>query len=158
MLNAKQEKEFQEMVQEGAELMEQEKIAKAFIEAEDVAGQSEPQMIQRVKTAPGINGEVKRFGSFREEFNGIPFTDGEPEPQTNLISKPSHYNFFGEDTMPTLEKILGTEGYLGFLKGNALKYRFRAGKKKGNSIEQDIAKAVYYEDLYNNFTLENTPS
>ncbi len=39
MLNSKQEKKFQEMVKEGVELMEQEKIAKAFIEAEDTAGQ-----------------------------------------------------------------------------------------------------------------------
>ncbi len=190
MLNAKQEKEFQEMVEESVELMEQEKIAKAFIEAEDVAGQSEPQVKQRVKTAPGIEGEVKRFGCFREEFNGVPFTENIPklqviptdadvsegwnrlrdlpkghptihpkkEPRSEAVNKPSHYHFFGIDTMPMLEKILGTEGYLGFLQGNALKYRLRVGKKAGNSIEQDVAKAMYYEDLYNDFVNENTPS
>ncbi len=174
MLNSKQEKKFQEMVKEGVELMEQEKIAKAFIEAEDVAGQSEPQLKQRVKTAPGIDGEVKRFGSFQEEFDDVSFINGIPqnmkgwnhlpniedipEPQHEAVDKPSHYHFFGMDTMPMLEKILGTEGYLGFLKGNALKYRLRVGKKKGNSIEQDVAKAMYYEDLYNDFVNENTPS
>jgi len=73
------------------------------------------------------------------------------------VEKPLHYHFFGEDTMPMIEKILGTEGYLGFLKGNALKYRLRVGKKEGNSIEKDIAKAMYYEKLYNDFVKENTP-
>ncbi len=119
MLNSKMEKKFQEMVMESIDLAEQEKIAKAFIEAEDVAGQ--------------------------------------PEPQYEAIDKPSHYKLCGEDTMPMLEKILGTEGYLGFLQGNTLKYRLRVGKKKGNSIEQDIAKALYYEELYNKFIRENTP-
>ncbi len=182
MLNAKQEKEFQEMVEIGINEMETEIIAgqpdpraenqfptpleddansrKEYWENvlemyEDIP---EPKMTQRVKTAPGIEGEVKCFGSFQEEINGIYFIDGEPEPQHEAVDKPSHYNFFGIDTMPMLEKILGTEGYLGFLQGNALKYRLRVGKKKGNSIEQDVAKAMYYEDLYNNFVLKNTPS
>ncbi len=73
----------------------------------------------------------------------------------NQIEKPSHYNFFGEDSMPLIEKILGTEGYLGFLKGNALKYRIRAGKK--GKTEDDIKKAIYYEELYNDFIRENSP-
>jgi len=72
------------------------------------------------------------------------------------VIKPSHYKFFGYDTMPMIEGILGTEGYLGFLKGSSLKYRLRCGKKKGNSIEQDIAKAMYYEKLYDIFMKENT--
>jgi len=73
------------------------------------------------------------------------------------IEKPSHYNFFGKDTMPLIEKILGTIGYLGFLKGNALKYRLRVGKKEGNSISNDVAKALYYEKLYDDFVRDNTP-
>ncbi len=73
----------------------------------------------------------------------------------NQIEKPSHYNLCGSDTMTTIEKILGTEGYLGFLKGNVWKYRIRAGKK--GKTEDDINKAIYYENLYNEFVRENTP-
>ncbi|RKX85198.1 MAG: hypothetical protein DRP57_04320 [Spirochaetes bacterium] len=76
----------------------------------------------------------------------------------NEIVKPSHYRLCGEDSMPLIEKILGTEGYLAFLKGNVLKYRIRCGKKKGQSIEKDVAKAMYYEELYDNFVIQNQPS
>ncbi len=87
------------------------------------------------------------------EFERI-FEPAMVQPYDN-IKKPSHYKFFGEDSMAMIEKILGTEGYLGFLKGNALKYRVRAGKKD-NTIA-DIDKALYYEELYNKFVKENTP-
>ena len=76
----------------------------------------------------------------------------------NQIKKPSHYNLCGSDTMATIEKILGTEGYLGFLCGNTWKYRIRMGKKQGVSVEQDLKKAMYYEKLYNDFVEKNTPS
>jgi len=75
-----------------------------------------------------------------------------------FVDKPKHYVLCGSETMPMIEQILGTEGYLAFLKGSALKYRFRASKKPGSSVEQDIAKAMYMEKLYNDFVRENTPS
>ncbi len=74
-----------------------------------------------------------------------------------MVNQPSHYMLCGSETMPMIEKILGTEGYLGFLKGSALKYRFRASKKPGNSTTQDIEKAMYMENLYNDFIRENSP-
>ena len=85
-----------------------------------------------------------------------------PQPKldkriADKVKKPSHYHFFGEDSMPMIEKILGTEGYLGFLKGNALKYRIRCGKKKGNNVVNEINKALYYEELYNTFVMKNRP-
>ncbi len=73
------------------------------------------------------------------------------------INRPSHYNLCGSDTMAAIEKILGTEAYLGFLCGNVWKYRIRCGKKDGSNIEQDIKKALYYEKLYDDFVRENTP-
>lgn len=35
-----------------------------------------------------------------------------------------------------------------FCKLNAFKYRFRAGKKDGSSMEEDMAKAEWYENKY----------
>ena len=73
------------------------------------------------------------------------------------IAKPSHYNICGCDSMPMIEKILGTEAYLGFLCGNVWKYRIRVGKKQDAGILSDVKKALYYEKLYNDFVKRNTP-
>lgn len=81
----------------------------------------------------------------------------EQEPAYEMVNQPSHYMLCGSETMPMIEKILGTEGYLGFLKGSVLKYRLRASKKKGNSAQQDIEKAMYMENIYDEFIRENTP-
>lgn len=43
-----------------------------------------------------------------------------------------------------LEDFIWEKG-LDFAEGSALKYRWRAGKKDGESSEKDINKAVHYE-------------
>ncbi len=128
MLNETQQKEFEEMVNESIEDL------------------SEPQCDEYIP----LNGEEPpsiRYAG-RDETMVKPY---------EFVNKPKHYQLCGSETMPMIEQILGTEGYLAFLKGSALKYRFRAAKKPGNSVEQDIAKAMYMENLYNNFVRENTP-
>ncbi len=110
-------------------------------EAEKVAGQTEPKA---------------DFIPLDDEFFDHMFEPAMVKPY-EMVNQPSHYMLCGSETMPMIEKILGTEGYLGFLKGSALKYRFRASKKPGNSTTQDIEKAMYMENLYDNFVRENTP-
>ena len=81
----------------------------------------------------------------------------EKEEKYEMIKKSTHYNFFGKQAIDVIERTLSTEGYLGFLEGNALKYRLRAGNgKPGGSIDEDLMKAFYYEGLYNKFVKENT--
>ena len=49
-----------------------------------------------------------------------------------------------------MQSILTTEEFKGFLKGNAIKYAFRAGRKAGESAEKDKTKfLVYSQWLYN---------
>ncbi len=134
MLNEQDRIEFEKMVLEGMGFKD---------EVEKVAGQQD---IEPTFIPTGDNFPEPNFERIFEPAMTQPY---------NNIEKPSHYKFFGEDSMPLIEKILGTEGYLGFLKGNALKYRIRAGKKD-NTIA-DIDKALYYEELYDNFIRENTP-
>ena len=43
-----------------------------------------------------------------------------------------------------IKKLLTTEEFIGYLKGNFFKYRFRAGDK--DSLEQDIAKSNWYRN------------
>jgi len=42
-------------------------------------------------------------------------------------------------------QLYGIDKYLAFCELNAFKYRMRAGKKQGNSAQQDIEKALWYE-------------
>jgi hypothetical protein len=57
-----------------------------------------------------------------------------------MINHPPHY---GGDTQYETIKVIEAWG-LGFHLGNAVKYIARAGKKTGNNIVLDLAKAVWY--------------
>ena len=49
-----------------------------------------------------------------------------------------------------MQSILTPEEFKGFLKGNAIKYAFRAGRKAGESAEKDKTKFhVYSQWLHN---------
>jgi len=54
--------------------------------------------------------------------------------------KPDHYKL--PNGLQVIDLI--EDWGLGFHAGNALKYMMRAGKKDGNSAEQDIDKAIWY--------------
>ena len=69
----------------------------------------------------------------------------------DLVNSPNHYAFFESDTGYTeaIEIIASSmthEEFKGYCKGNALKYRLRLGKK--DKVEQDLAKANKYQELY----------
>jgi hypothetical protein len=60
------------------------------------------------------------------------------------VDHPSHYQGKNE-CIDVMLAMFGVEAVKGFCKCNAYKYRFRAGQKEGNSAEQDIEKAEWYE-------------
>ena len=69
----------------------------------------------------------------------------------DMVKSPNHYAFFESDTGDTeaieIQASCAThEEFKGYCKLNALKYRLRLGKK--DSVEQDLAKANYYQELY----------
>ena len=136
MLNKKREDEFNEL------------MATFDNEIEAIAGQPDPEC-KKIKV-----GEKLVDGNLKPVYAG---DWKRQEPTTEKIKNPNHYKFFGKDSMPILERVLSTEELIGFWKGNALKYRLRAAKKPGNSVEQDIKKAMYYESLYDEFVKQNTP-
>ncbi len=108
-------------------------------------------------------GEVLRNRNKSIEDLSEPQCDEREVPQEmvapyEMVQKPQHYQWFGKQAIDVIEATLSTEGYLGFLEGNALKYRLRAGNgKPGGSIDEDLMKAFYYEGLYNKFVEQNTP-
>jgi hypothetical protein len=64
------------------------------------------------------------------------------------VNHPAHYG--GEDnqfeTVKVLEAWLSPEAFRGFLRGNAIKYLSRAGKKPGAGALIDLQKARWYLD------------
>lgn len=72
--------------------------------------------------------------------------DNDGKGHYNAVTKPKHYMLFPDlESIDAIQKVLTEEEFRGFLKGNSLKYRFRAGKK--DALEQDIAKAEQYEGM-----------
>lgn len=63
----------------------------------------------------------------------------------DLVKNPKHYALFpGTQAIDIIEAALTPEEFAGYCKGNALKYRLRAGEK--GDIKQDIDKSNWYRD------------
>lgn len=64
----------------------------------------------------------------------------------DLVSNPSHYTYSdqGIECIEAIQASMSFDEYLGYLKGNVLKYIWRY-RHKGNPI-QDLQKARWYLD------------
>lgn len=62
------------------------------------------------------------------------------------VDHPPHYNLDGMEAIDIIRATLDHDEYKGFLKGNALKYLLREGRK--NNRIQDVEKAQWYMDAY----------
>ena len=66
---------------------------------------------------------------------------------SDQVKNPKHYQLLeGVESIEIIAKSMTTEQWHGFCLGNILKYRIRAGKK--DKLEQDIAKADFYSELF----------
>lgn len=73
------------------------------------------------------------------EPDGVAFN---PLPNNDMVNSPNHYTSGGIETIEYLKAKLSREEFLGFLRGNALKYLSRMGKKDAQKI--DAEKAAWY--------------
>lgn len=64
----------------------------------------------------------------------------------DAVEKPKHYTDGSIEFIQAAESVLSPEEYMGFLRGNVLKYVWRCGKK-GNSL-QDAKKAKWYIEKF----------
>jgi len=62
----------------------------------------------------------------------------------DTVNNPSHYTNGKEEVIEIIDKSLSDQEYIGYLKGNILKYLLRAGKKKGTAATEDMGKATWY--------------
>lgn len=100
---------------------------------------------------------VKCFATADGHIN-LPFwvPDNEllrPEVSTSgndPVKSPSHYMLFPDmESIEAIEKLLNGEEFVGFLKGNILKYRFRAGRKGNSDAKtlEDVRKSEQYAQM-----------
>lgn len=69
------------------------------------------------------------------------------------VKNPAHYDLFpGQQAIDIIKAALTPEEFSGFCKGNALKYRLRAGNK--GDLQQDIDKANWYQEKLREPTTE----
>ena len=69
------------------------------------------------------------------------------------VNNPSHYNSGSVECIDAIEAMLSPEEYVGYLRGNSLKYRWRF-RYKGKPVE-DLQKANWYEQRLLTFIEEN---
>ena len=71
----------------------------------------------------------------------------------NMVDHPPHYNNGNVECIEAIEAMLTPDEFVGYLRGNSLKYRWRFRYKK-KPIE-DLRKARWYEERLLKFLLEN---
>jgi hypothetical protein len=64
------------------------------------------------------------------------------KPKADMVNHPPHYTAGGIETIDYIKAKLTPEEFIGYLKGNVIKYTSRAGKK--DDIVQDLEKAQWY--------------
>ena len=62
--------------------------------------------------------------------------------QYNNVHSPAHYNQGQIECIDAIEAMLSVEEYIGYLRGNSMKYRWRFRYKNGL---EDLNKAEWYE-------------
>ena len=77
-----------------------------------------------------------------EEMKNVLNAEGS-KTMTDLVNNPPHYNKGEIECIDAIEAMLTHEEYVGYLRGNSLKYRWRFRYKNG---VQDLEKAEWYEN------------
>ena len=62
---------------------------------------------------------------------------------TDVVNSPEHYNQGSIECIDSIKAMLSTEEYIGYLRGNSQKYRWRFRYKNGM---EDLKKAEWYEN------------
>ena len=74
--------------------------------------------------------------------------------KTDYVNSPPHYNSGDIECIDAIQAMLTPDEFIGYLRGNSLKYRWRFRYNK-KPIE-DLRKANWYEDKLLNFYTDNS--
>jgi len=75
------------------------------------------------------------------------------ESDLDMVHKPSHYNNGEIECIDAIKAMLTPDEFVGYLRGNSLKYRWRFRYK--NKPIEDLRKARWYEERLMKFLMEN---
>tara|TARA_R110000824_G_scaffold45389_4_gene131303 strand:- start:675 stop:1079 length:405 start_codon:yes stop_codon:yes gene_type:complete len=80
-------------------------------------------------------------------YNGV-LLKGEPAEKNmvesyDAVNNPAHYNTGSIECIDAMEAMLSEEEFIGYLRGNSFKYRWRMRHKE--SAVKDLQKAQWYE-------------
>jgi hypothetical protein len=92
-----------------------------------------------------VQGEQYREARIRRKGSQNGTTANTPKDhnkQYNNIHSPEHYNQGQIECIDSIEAMLSVEEYIGYLRGNSMKYRWRFRYKNGF---EDLSKAQWYE-------------
>ena len=83
------------------------------------------------------------------------FGENTPDNSTKFdsVNRPEHYNSSKMECIDAIHGMLTHDEYIGYLRGNALKYNWRC-RYKGKPIE-DLRKARWYEERLIRYMLEH---
>lgn len=119
-----------------------------------------------VVTGHSHTGHVKvRFGTQHAEVlpkNLMPLpqagikTPNVEAPKTEVksnVTHPNHYMLFDNvEAIEVIARSMTVEQFKGYVLGNILKYRLRAGKKSELvTMEEDLKKAAFYQELFDKY-------
>ena len=90
---------------------------------------------------------VKLYYYNEEEMKNVLNAEGS-KTMTDLVNNPPHYNKGEIECIDAIEAMLTHEEYVGYLRGNSLKYRWRFRYKNG---VEDLKKAEWYEKRLRKF-------
>ena len=102
--------------------------------------------------------ETSEYSKFQVQWHDDEDQDDAPNEHpvfgdTNMVDNPPHYNNGGIECIEAIEAMLSKDEYIGYLRGNALKYMWRF-RYKSKPFE-DLRKARWYEERLMKFLLDN---
>lgn len=135
------------------------------MEPGDLSTEAFTEVIALGNHRPTIEATLRRAVAEREEKTAIRLAtvgymeiNKEAQPTSgdkpDMVNQPPHYANRKFETIDVIRDALTPEEFRGFLKGNALKYTLREGRKPG--AEQDLSKAQWYLDRLEEFDFERT--
>ena len=72
------------------------------------------------------------------------FAEAAMKDRYDIVNNPVHYNTGNIECIDAMEAMLSKEEFIGYLRGNSFKYRWRM-RHKGRAI-QDLQKSQWYEN------------
>lgn len=103
----------------------------------------------RVYRLPDDPGGTREYGVCRDCLKTIGYSYSDStapvEKNPDMVNHPDHYKAAnGVECIDVIEEFLSPDEFRGYLKGQVLKYLFRAGKKDPAKETEDYEKAGWY--------------